>query len=161
MNLTHALPIRAFSGLLVSAALLTVGGCSSSTSPTTPETDSGTPVGDTGTPTCSGTPATHDVQVGGSTFTFTPATLTICAGDTVHWVWMGTGHDVESGTNGTADNKFCSGTSPTDPGDTNCAMAPLQNAGFTYDHVFTTAGSFPYFCRPHASIGMVGTITVQ
>jgi plastocyanin len=30
-----------------------------------------------------------------------------------------------------------------------------------YDHTFTTAGTFPYFCAPHASSGMVGTIVVQ
>jgi plastocyanin len=154
-------------------------GCSSSSTPTG-ETDSGTPPADTGTvtdtgggtetgPTCNGTPTTHDVQVGGTTYTFTPSALTICKGDTVHWVWMGGPHTVTSGNvtggtvtmgvmmggTGTPDNKFCN------QNNMNCAMAPTEMAGNTYDFTFTTAGSFPYYCSPHATLGMIGTITVQ
>src|ERR1700722_15884938 len=96
-------------GALVAALFLALcaffsTGCSSSSTPTG-ETDSGTPpaatgrVTDTGGgtetgPTCNGTPTTHDVQVGGTTYTFTPSALTICKGDTVHWVWMGGPHTV-------------------------------------------------------------------
>jgi plastocyanin len=112
--------------------------------------------------TCNGTPATHAVTVGpNSSLTFSPSALTICPGDTVTWTWAGSGHDVTSGTNGTPDNNFCNGATSGDPGDTNCAMAPLENAGFVYSHVFPTAGTFPYYCRPHFSFGMTGTITVQ
>ncbi len=121
-------------------------------------TDSGGAT-DSGGSTCNGTPTTHDVQVGGASFTFTPSTLTVCTGDTVHWVWMGTGHNVTSGTVtggiGTPDNKFCN------PNNMNCAAAPLESTGTTYDNVFMTAGSFPYYCSAHASLGMTGTITVQ
>jgi plastocyanin len=122
--------------------------------------DTGSTVTDTGAGadsaiTCNGTPTTHDVQVGGVSFSFTPSTLTICAGDTVHWVWMGSGHTVTSGTNGTADNKFCN------QNNMNCSANPTESTGNTYDFTFATAGTFPYFCRPHASLGMTGTITVQ
>jgi plastocyanin len=74
-------------------------------------------------------------------------------------MWAGSGHDVTSGTVsggvGTPDNKFCN------QNNTDCANAPLENAGNTYSFVFTTAGSYSYYCRPHASFGMTGTITVQ
>jgi plastocyanin len=31
----------------------------------------------------------------------------------------------------------------------------------TYEHTFTTAGTFPYYCSVHFMLGMTGTITVQ
>jgi plastocyanin len=33
--------------------------------------------------------------------------------------------------------------------------------GATYDHTFTTTGTFPYYCSVHFFLGMTGTITVQ
>src|SRR5262249_32610679 len=56
---------------------------------------------------------------------------------------------------GTADGQFCNSNN------TNCATAPLLSANASYMHTFPTAGTFPYFCAPHARSGMVGTITVQ
>jgi plastocyanin len=105
-------------------------------------------------------PTLHMVMVGrNGLLTFEPATLSIKVGDTVRWVWGSSFHNVVSGqvTNGVgaANGIFCS------PNDTNCATAPLSDVNDTYDHTFTTAGTFPYFCSPHASTGMVGTIAVQ
>ena len=100
-------------------------------------------------------PQTHTVMVGQDGLTFTPARLTIHVGDTVHWVWATGGHSVVSGTDGNADNRFCS------PGDTGCANPPLSNAGATYDHTFASTGSFPYYCSVHFSLGMTGAITVR
>ena len=98
----------------------------------------------------------HTVTVGPTgSLTFEPSTLTIGVGETVHWVWQSSGHTVTSGTGGTPDNKFCS------PNDQNCATAATSNSGATYDHTFGAAGTYPYFCRPHAAAGMTGTITVQ
>jgi len=54
----------------------------------------------------------------------------------------------------TADGKFCS------PSDMSCATAPTSGVGATYEHKFTTAGTYPYFCAPHCSVGMTGTVTV-
>lgn len=31
----------------------------------------------------------------------------------------------------------------------------------TYEHTFDTAGDYKYFCFPHESAGMVGTITIR
>ena len=91
----------------------------------------------------------------GGSLVFSPASLTIHVGDTVHWVWASPTHSVVSGANGTADNKFCS------PSNTNCDNPPLSAMGATYDHTFTTAGTFPYYCSVHVSLGMTGTIVVQ
>jgi plastocyanin len=101
-------------------------------------------------------PTTFTVLVGpGDSHTFSPSTVSIRVGDTVHWVWEAGGHTVTSGTGGNADDVFCS------PSDARCAGAPTSRSGATYDHVFTTPGTFPYFCRPHYGSGMVGTVDVQ
>ena len=62
---------------------------------------------------------------------------------------------VVSGTNGNADNRFCS------PSDMGCDNPPLSNMGATYEHTFVQAGTFPYYCSVHFLLGMTGTITVQ
>ena len=97
----------------------------------------------------------NTVMVGQGGLNFSPQNVTIKAGETIHWVWAASSHTVTSGANGVPDNKFCS------PNDINCANASTSNVGDTYDHKFPQAGAFPYFCRPHAFAGMVGTITVQ
>jgi len=99
---------------------------------------------------------THMVMVGqGGGLSFAPANLTIAVGDTVRWVWGSGGHSVVSGTNGTANGKFCS------PSDSGCDNPPLSNMGATYEHTFGQAGNFPYYCSVHFSLGMTGTIKVQ
>jgi len=101
-------------------------------------------------------PRTHTVMVGeGGALSFTPANLTIAVGDTVRWVWSSGGHSVVSGTNGNANNKFCS------PSDNGCDNPPLSNMGATYEHVFAQAGNFPYYCSVHFSLGMTGSIKVR
>jgi plastocyanin len=94
---------------------------------------------------------------------FSPPDLTINVNDTVHWEWASSGHNVSSGRNGNADSRFCS------PSDTACdtdptslaGSNPLSDAGATYDHRFTAQGTYPYFCRPHYAMGMMGQVTVQ
>jgi len=116
-----------------------------------------TPAGGTTTSTTmtSGT-QTHTVMVGeGGSLVFTPADLTINVGDTVRWVWRSSGHSVVSGTDGNADNQFCS------PSNTGCDNPALSSNGFTFEHTFTQPGTFPYYCSVHFSLGMTGTITVQ
>jgi plastocyanin len=101
-------------------------------------------------------PMTFTVLVApGDSHTFSPPTLAVRAGDTVRWVWEADGHTVTSGSGGNADDLFCS------PSDGQCAGSPTSRAGSTYDHRFTTPGTFPYFCRPHVGSGMIGTIDVQ
>ncbi len=98
---------------------------------------------------------TTTVMVGMGGNNFNPATVTINKCDTIRWVWAGAGmHTVTSGTAPTPDNKFC------DDNNMDCANAPLQGSGHTYSFTFTTAGTYPYFCRPHSGV-MKGTITVN
>jgi plastocyanin len=89
------------------------------------------------------------------TLVFMPAKLTIAVGDTVRWEWQSAGHSVVSGTTGSADNKFCS------PSDIGCDDPPLSDGGVVYKHTFMQAGTFPYYCSAHFSLGMTGRIVVQ
>jgi len=117
---------------------------------TTPTTMAG------GTTTTMLGPRTHTVMVGdGGALTFAPAKLTIAVGDTVRWVWRSAGHSVVSGTGGSADNRFCS------PSDAGCDNPPLSSQGAIYEHTFAQAGTFPYFCSVHFTLGMTGSIKVQ
>ncbi len=81
---------------------------------------------------------------------FTPAKLTIRAGQTVRWTWGGGEHNVVSGTcdadGATADGIFRSGAPAT---------------GGTFDRAFPTAGTFPYYCELHCVMGMKGEIKVE
>lgn len=85
---------------------------------------------------------------------FEPSTVTIRPGDTVRWVWDGDEHTVTSGSNGTGDGLFCSPSGPP------CAGQGSLNRGAIYEHTFTAAGTYPYFCRIHRDGGMAGTVTV-
>ncbi len=130
--------------------------CSGGACTTTTTIPGAPPGGSTTTTTTLPSDTTHTVTVGqGDNLTFTPAALTIHAGNKVRWVFASGGHNVVSGTGGTPDGKFCS------TNDTNCRSAPLSNAGAAYEHTFTTTGKFPYYCSPHFALGMTGTITVQ
>ncbi len=86
---------------------------------------------------------------------FLPATLTVPVGTTVQWFFSSAGHTVTSGVDGTPDGTFCSPAATP-----SCATAPTSPAGATFEYTFTTAGTFPYYCVPHVSDGMKGTIVV-
>jgi PKD repeat protein len=77
---------------------------------------------------------------------FTQPNVTVNSGDTIHWIWDGSGHSVTSGTGPPSDNKF------PDSG--------VKSSGFTYDQTFATPGVYHYYCKIHYAYGMVGTITV-
>lgn len=96
-------------------------------------------------PAGSGTATAATVTVNLADNVFQPATMTINAGDTVHWNWTGSNpHSVTAD-----DGSFDSGT---------------QTMPFTFDQTFSSAGTFPYHCNVHGAaggVGMSGTITVQ
>jgi plastocyanin len=92
------------------------------------------------------------VVQGPTTFTFNPATLTIGQGDTVTWTNASalTAHTTTSGT-------VAGVTEQPDQ------LWNGSNPGFgTYKVDFTgfAPRTYPYYCIPHASFGMVGSITV-
>ena len=82
--------------------------------------------------------ATHNVTV--SSYQFDPPVLTIAPGDTVVWTNVEGFHDVVAG-----DGSFA---------------GPL-GAGWTYSRTFGEVGTFDYYCSPHLSFGMAGTIIVR
>lgn len=86
--------------------------------------------------------AVHEVVLSG--LSFTPSQLTIAVGDTVRWRNQSGFHDVVAD-----DGSFRSGS-------------PTASA-FVFEHTFTTAGTFGYFCSVHGSPGqgMIGRIVVE
>jgi plastocyanin len=90
--------------------------------------------------------ATHTVTQSG--MTFSPSSITVAPGDTIHWVWTSGTHTVTSGPPCTADGIYFN--------------SPLTSAHPTFDYVVpASASSIPYFCTFHCAFGMTGLITVQ
>src|SRR5262249_378647 len=117
------------------------------TTTTRPRATSTTTMSGATTTTTLAPPQTHTVMVGeGGALVFTPANLTIHVRHTLRWVWGSNNHSVVSGTDGNADNRFCS------PSDSGCANPPLSNQGATYEHTFAHVGTFPYYCSVHVSL---------
>lgn len=117
----------------------------------------GTPTGNsTGTSTGTGTAMsgsggpTETVTVGpGGSLVFSPGTdepLQIAPGTTVEFVWESDNHNI------VVDSQ------PEDAGWE--GYETIENTGFTYEHTFETLGTYEYYCAPHESAGMVGTIEV-
>jgi len=91
--------------------------------------------------------AVHNVTQSGTSFS--PANIAIAETDTVVWIWTSLNHTVTNGT-GAAD-----------PNAGTLFDAPLNSLNPTFQYAFGTAGTYPYFCRPHELLGMKGTITVE
>lgn len=69
---------------------------------------------------------------------FNPSVVSINVNDQVVWTWVSDNHNTES------DNDFWD--------------SPIENTGYVFTNVFTSAGSFPYFCVVH---GFTGEVDVQ
>lgn len=82
-----------------------------------------------------------------SNYTFSPANLTIIAGDEVVWTNTGGTHNVNGKTS----------TFPSNPE----SFGNDLGSGWTYKFTFSTAGTYDYQCDPHAAFGMVGKIVVN
>jgi len=128
---------------------------SSATEPGSTATDSPTSTGsptstDSPTPTLTPSPEPDQrvVVAPGGEFRFEPERFEIARGDTVLWVWEGTGHNVSDGAKpATADW----------PGDDETTYPE----GHTYAYTFEVAGRYEYHCDPHRSRGMEGSFTVK
>ena len=83
-------------------------------------------------------------------YSYVPDSLTIMAGDSVHWTNDGTmPHTVTRGSNCTSEGDFDSGE-----------LLPGQSWGYAFDE--TDKGTHEYFCQYHcASLGMKGWLTVD
>ncbi|WP_114579085.1 plastocyanin/azurin family copper-binding protein [Saliphagus sp. LR7] len=80
---------------------------------------------------------------------FEPEELAIEPGTTVEWAWQGTAN--QHNVNPTSQ-----------PGEANWeGHMPLESGDFSFQSTFDVEGEYEYQCDPHASLGMVGTITVS
>jgi plastocyanin len=90
-------------------------------------------------------PFTGTIQVRDNSFS--PKSVTISVGDSVTWQWVGSNsHTVTHGTN---------------PSSLGGLFDEGPKSSGTFGYRFTSPGTIPYFCIPHFSMGMTGTITVQ
>src|SRR5439155_14852790 len=69
---------------------------------------------------------------------FSPSTGTIPVADSVTWSGLGTSHNVQT------------------DADPYCGPPPVSSG--TCTHTFDQPGTYDYYCRPHRSRGMVGTV---
>lgn len=69
---------------------------------------------------------------------FNPSVVSINVNDQVVWTWVSDNHNTEE------DNDLWD--------------SPVENTGYVFTNVFTSAGSFPYFCVVH---GFTGEVDVQ
>lgn len=106
---------------------------------------------DTPTPTPAELDADHVVEVGPGSFVFEPATLEIAAGETVGWIWRSGGHNIV--VDSAPDASTWEGTEG--------GSGTTYGTGHTHTHTFEVAGQYDYFCAPHRSAGMVGSLTVS
>ncbi|MCX6929803.1 MAG: plastocyanin/azurin family copper-binding protein, partial [Verrucomicrobia bacterium] len=86
------------------------------------------------------------VEVAVSGLTFAPNIVRVNAGDVVRWTNGSTFHHTTT-----------SGTSCT----TNGLWDADLPAGSSFAAQFNTGGTFPYFCKPHCTRGMVGAVIVD
>lgn len=97
------------------------------------------------------------VEVGMVGLEFDPARITISRGETVKWV--NTSQIVHTVTadpelaNDPGSVKLPEGAETFDSGN--------MSAGDTFTHTFDIAGEYRYFCIPHESAGMIGTVMVE
>ena len=130
------------------------GGGDETTESTTTATESATTAEAEATTTsgdgAAGDPTVVTVAADGE-YRFDPETVTVPVGATVRWEWAGSGHNVRPGSQ-PADADW-SGT-PGGDGET-------YDQGYSYSFTFEVPGQYEYYCAPHRSIGMVGTVVVE
>lgn len=91
------------------------------------------------------------------TYKYDPPTLSIPKGATVTWTNGGTqphsATDDPSKAAKAADAALPAGVQPWSSG--------LLDPGKTWPHTFDVVGEYKYYCIPHETLGMLGTITVK
>jgi plastocyanin len=81
--------------------------------------------------------------------TFQPSPVQVSIGDTVTWINDDSQpHTITSGVSGQPDGRF----------DSSPNFNPLLASGQTFEHTFTEADDYPYFCQLHPN--MVGIVSV-
>ncbi|AGN01108.1 plastocyanin [Salinarchaeum sp. Harcht-Bsk1] len=83
---------------------------------------------------------------GDAPLAFSPDSVTVEPGTTVTWSWGTDGHNI------VVDSQ---------PDGANWeGHTTVENTGFEYQHTFEVEGTYEYYCEPHLSAGMEGTIEV-
>jgi plastocyanin len=90
---------------------------------------------------------------------FEPDAITIPKGGTVTWTNTSTTAMVHSVTDDPA--KAAVKTDAQLPAGAQAWDSGLLQPNATFSHTFDVAGTYKYFCIPHESLGMLGTVTVQ
>jgi plastocyanin len=109
----------------------------------------------------------EDCDVGMSTVAFLPETHETTVGSTVTWVNTSSrGHSVTAYENALpegaeffASGEYDSEAAAREDWDAGGAAWRIDPRG-TYEYTFELPGTYPYFCIPHESMGMVGTVEV-
>lgn len=94
---------------------------------------------------------------------FEPAQISIAVGDTVIWENVGSiNHSVTGYEDRIPDGAayFASGGFEGEQAAREAFPEGAVGGGETFEHTFETAGTYEYFCIPHESAGMTGTIEV-
>jgi plastocyanin len=92
------------------------------------------------------------VTVGpGGNLEFDPDQVTVAAGTTVRWEWDSGGHNVRPA------------SQPSDADWTGTAGGDgtTYSSGHMYEFTFDVPGTYDYYCAPHRSVGMTGTVVVE
>jgi len=108
----------------------------------------------TPTPTVTAVPALDDaaqvVAVADGSAVFEPQVFEVGVGETVVWVWHGSGHNVRA----TARPRGSTFTGTAGEDET------TYDEGHTFSHTFEVAGEYEYRCYPYRNLGMRGSFTV-
>ena len=137
--------------LLTAAAVVACGGGTAA-----PAGGAAAPAGGAAAPAAGGAASGTAVKMTDDN-KFDPAAITIAKGATVTWTNSST--MVHSVTDDPAkaavkaDAQLPEGAQAWD--------SSLLQPGGTFSHTFDVAGTYKYFCIPHESLGMLGTVTVQ
>ncbi|MFC4408754.1 plastocyanin/azurin family copper-binding protein [Haloarchaeobius iranensis] len=124
-----------------------------------PTTDGTAPTAEpteTATPTTTSVPAEERepalvVDVAADGFSFAPETFSVAVGDTVHWVWRSSGHNVR--VREKPDDSDWTGT----PG----TASDTYGEGYLHAHTFRASGRYEYYCAPHQTLGLEGSFEVE
>ena len=90
---------------------------------------------------------THTV-ISNNSNNFVPSSLTITLGDTVEFINTGGFHNVNATLSTYPNNPQGFGNS-------------VSSSNWSFQHIFTVAGTYNYQCDPHVAMGMIGTIIVN
>lgn len=107
-----------------------------------------------------------DYQVGMTAQAFRPAEITVSVGETVAWRNTSTrahsvtayGASVPDAADYFATGGFDTEAAAREAWDDNEGVIVTDE---TYEHTFWVPGRYPYFCIPHETAGMLGTVVVE